>query len=300
VNVSEAFSPHADVPTVCNDNLAAGRLAAEHLLLQAVSHFAYLGQPDRYFSELRGQGFAQTLAQSGHRCDVLVSDKLKEIADWASTLPKPVGMMASNDTHAARALAGCRAAKVDVREQVALVGVSDSFMISHSTSPSLTSISLQGERVGWEAAQLLDRMMAAAARGAPLSRPADILIPPLRVEVRESSVLHAIDAELVEALRLIRENEVNSVNDLADRLAVHRRTLERRFAAVLGRTPLEEIRLARITTARQLLVGSNMTIVQIAESCGYDSLKGMGQAFRKVVGCTPSAYRRAMRRSTDD
>lgn len=299
VNVSDMFPPPADVPSVCNDNLAIGRLGAEHLLLQPVSHFAYLGLPNRHFSELRAQGFAQTIARAGHRCDVLVSNTLKEIADWLSTLPKPVGIMAADDTHASRVLAGCRAANIDVREQVALVGVGDTFMISHVTSPTLTSIALQGERVGWEAARLLDRMMAAVAQGTPLPRPADILVPPVRVDVRESSMLHSIDAELVEALRLIRENEVNTVDDLADRLAVHRRTLERRFAAVLGRSPLEEIRLARITTARQLLAGSNMTIAQIAEACGYDSLKGLGQAFRQVVGCTPSAYRRAMRHSTD-
>jgi len=217
-------------------------------------------------------------------------------------LPKPVGIMASNDLHAARVLNSCRAANVDVRERVAVVGVDDSVAICYATFPTLTSVALQGERVGWEAARMLSGMMDAVARQNPLPRPANIFVPPLAVEVRESSILHPIDPDLVEALRLIREefSKMNSVDDLADRLAVHRRTLERRFAAVLGRSPLEEIRRARVTAVRQLLSGSNMPIAQIARQCGYGSLKGMAQAFHQVVGCTPTSYRRAMRRSPLD
>jgi LacI family transcriptional regulator len=302
VNVADAFSIQSDIPTVCMDSLAIGRLAAEHLLLQPVSHFAYAGQPHRYYSEVRRQGFMQTLTQAGHRCATLISDKSREIADWVASLPKPVGIMASNDLHAARILNSCRAANIDVRERVAVIGVDDSVAICHATFPTLTSVALQGERVGWEAARMLSGMMAAVARRAPLPRPANFLVPPLTVEVRESSILHPIDADLVEALRLIREefSKMNSVDDLADRLAVHRRTLERRFAAVLGRSPLEEIRRARITAARQLLVGSNMPIAQIARQCGYGSLKGMAQAFHQVVGSTPTAYRRAMHRNLHD
>lgn len=300
ISVSDTLPPQTDTPSVCTDDLAIGRLAAEHLLLQPVSHFAYAGQPERYYSELRRQGYAQALAQAGHRCATLVSDKSKEIADWAASLPKPVGIMASNDVHAARVLNSCRAANVEVRERVALVGVDDSVTICYSTSPTLTSVAHQGERIGWEAARMLKGMMIAAARGTPISRPTNVLVPPLTVEVRESSILHPIDAELVEALRLIREKKVYSVDDLADRLAVNRRTLERRFAAALGRSPLEEIRRARVMVARKLLTGSDMSIAQIAEKCGYESLKGMGQAFLQIVGCTPTAYRRAMRRNPHD
>ena len=302
VNVSDTFSVQSDVPTVCMDSLAIGRLAAEHLLLQPVSHFAYAGQANRYYSEVRRQGFAETLSQAGHRCATLISDKPREIADWVTRLPKPVGIMASNDLHAARVLNSCRAANVDVRERVAIVGVDDSVAICHATYPTLTSVALQGERVGWEAARMLRDLLAAAAGRTTPPRPANILVPPLAVEVRESSILHPIDPDLVEALRLIRDEfpKMNSVDDLADRLAIHRRTLERRFAAVLGRSPLEEIRRARVTAARQLLVGSNMPIAQIARQCGYASLKGMAQAFHQVVGCTPTAYRSAMRRNPRD
>ena len=84
---------------------------------------------------------------------------------------------------------------------------------------------------------------------------------------------------VVEALRLIRE-ELPKMNS--------------------GRSPLEEIRRARVSAARQLLAESNLSIAQIARQCGYGSLKGMAQAFHQVVGCKPTAYRSSMRRAPDE
>lgn len=299
VNVSDVVSPPADVPTVGVDNAAVGRLVAEHLLLQPVSHFAFIGQPNRYYSEMRCRGFVDALELAGHRCATLMSENRKEIAEWVAKLNKPVGVMVGNDLHAARVLNSCMAAGVEVRGRVALVSVDNDSALCHATFPSLTSVANQSERVGWEAARMLDGMMAAVARGAPLPRPANILLPPLGIEIRESSILHPVDAELVEALRLIREElaKIHSVDDLANQLGVHRRTLERRFEAVLGRSPLDEMRRARVILARQMLAGSNLSIAQIARQCGYGSIKGMGQAFRQIVGCTPIAYRIAMRRN---
>lgn len=214
VNVAAVLPSQAEVPSVGTDDLAVGRLVAEHLLLQPLSQFAYFGQFQRYYSEVRQRGYAQTLAQSGYRCATLVSDTPREIAAWVEALPKPVGIMAANDVRAARLLNACHAAGVEVAGHVALVGVDNESGICNHISPRLSSVATPTERVGWEAARMLDGMISAAARGES-RRPDDLMLPPLAVEVRESSILQRIDADLAEALRLIR-NDVGSIRGVDD------------------------------------------------------------------------------------
>lgn len=296
VNFSSVLPTAADIPTVSSDNDAVGRMAAEHLMLQPVSHFACFAEPHRYFSETRGQGFIQTLRQAGHTCSTLVSLSPRQIVEWVQQLPKPVGIFVSSDIHAAVLLNVCQAAGVEIRGRVAVVGVDNSSQVCEATFPRLSSVSLQSERIGWEAAAMLDRMMQAAAQGQRL-RPDDVLIPPQSVVERESSVLHIIDAEMAEAMKLIRTNyhNIQSVEDLAERLSISRRTIERRFHQLLGHSPLEEILRVRIAAARQLLVQTHLSVAQIAGQCGFGSATRLGLVFRKMVGCTPTAYRQTMR-----
>ena len=53
----------------------------------------------------------------------------------------------------------------------------------------------------------------------------------------------------------------------------------------------EEIRLARIKRARELLVSTDMQVMMVGLSCGYDSPSGFVRAFREATGTTPQKYR---------
>jgi LacI family transcriptional regulator len=75
---------------------------------------------------------------------------------------------------------------------------------------------------------------------------------------------------------------------------VGRRWLERQFVAQIGRTPHEEIMLARINTARQLLSKSDLTIDAVAQRCGFSNTNTFYAAFRKSAGEAPGAYRRTV------
>lgn len=299
VNVSTALRQSPAVPTVSSDNYALGRAAAEHLLQQPLSQFAYFGEPGRYFTETRGRGFIDTLRRAGHPCATLSSTTPREIVGWVESLPKPVGLFAASDATAASLLSVCLGAGVEIRGRVAIVGVDNAVDICEATFPRLTSVAQQAERIGWEAARTLDGMMNRSSPGAP--RAPDLLFPPESVVVRESSVLQAVDAELAEALKFIRNNvrDIEGVDDLAKRLSLSRRTLERRFQTMLGRSPLEEIRRVRMVAARQLLTETNLAVAQIARECGFGSATRMGLTFQQVVGCTPSAYRRRVRHAPE-
>src|SRR5204863_167060 len=80
-----------------------------------------------------------------------------------------------------------------------VVGIGNDVLMCELARPSLSSVALPSEQVGYEAAALLDRLMAGEP---PPDRP--ILLLPLGVVVRQSSDLLAIrDPEVVAAVRII-------------------------------------------------------------------------------------------------
>ena len=104
-------------------------------------------------------------------------------------------------------------------------------VICETVRPTLSSLDVDGQRVGYEAAKLLDRMMA----GKPSK---DVVyIPPSHVVVRQSTDLVAIeDADVAQAVRIIRESACTGIDVMrvADKVGLSRRSLERRFRQFLG------------------------------------------------------------------
>lgn len=66
VNVS-AMLPKPPLPRVGEDNLAIGRLAAEHFLERGLRHFGFVGPPDWLYSREREQGFRAAIEAAGYR-----------------------------------------------------------------------------------------------------------------------------------------------------------------------------------------------------------------------------------------
>ncbi|QDU90428.1 Xylose operon regulatory protein [Pirellulimonas nuda] len=89
-----------------------------------------------------------------------------------------------------------------------------------------------------------------------------------------------------------------NVNEVAQQLPVTRRTLDRRFAACLGRSVLEEINLCRISRAKQLLSETDMLVKTISFVAGFPSRERMRLLFLKEEGLSPSDYREQTRVAT--
>jgi LacI family transcriptional regulator len=108
-------------------------------------------------------------------------------------------------------------------------------------------------------------------------------------------VLAAQDPAVAEALRLIYASlgEPLSVRELAKRVAISRRTIEQRFRAVLGRSPMEVIRQVSLARAAQMLRETKEPIKAIAARCGFGSPVHLSVVFRRAHGVSPSDYRRS-------
>src|SRR5882724_2150940 len=92
-----------------------------------------------------------------------------------------------------------------------------------------------------------------------------------------------------------RERPV-TVADIAQHAGLEPRTFLRRFVSATGMKPSEYQQRLRMTRAREMLEFSRATVDEIASSVGYDDAGGFRRVFRKIVGLTPSDYRRRFSR----
>lgn len=289
VNVCGRYKT-AQLPRVMPDHLAVGRLAAEHFLQRGFRHFAYASIPRHYYSHLRQQGFSEPIRSAGFSCDLV-----PEGAEPRSLrkLPKPVGLFACDDARARQIVAACVRSGIQVPEQVAVIGVDNDETLCELAEVPLSSIDPASRRVGFEAAAMLDRLMSGKSAAS-----SELLIPPAELVVRSSSdVLAVPDEEVATAMRYMQSHACDPmrVDDMLDVLKVSRRTLEKRFRTMFGRTLHDEIRRLQFERARQLLCDTDLKIPEVARRCGFRDPKRFTTLFRQEFGSPPTAYRRDAR-----
>ena len=157
------------------------------------------------------------------------------------------------------------------------------------SNPQLSSIELNTERAGFEAAELLDRMMAGKK-----IKSKKITVSPVHVVTRLSTDILAIDdPDVVVAVRFIRDNARMpiQVQDVVDAVAVSRRGLYQKFKRLLGRSVHQEIRRVRIDEIARLLIQTNLSVSQIASQLGFTSQDHIAHYFKQQKGVNPLEYR---------
>lgn len=84
-----------------------------------------------------------------------------------------------------------------------------------------------------------------------------------------------------------------TIEQLSDRVALSPYYLIRLFRRTYKQTPHQYLIRLRITRAKELLSGSDLSITEICADVGFESLGSFSALFRKTVGISPSAYRRS-------
>jgi AraC family transcriptional activator FtrA len=83
-----------------------------------------------------------------------------------------------------------------------------------------------------------------------------------------------------------------SVDDLAERVVMSRRTFARRFRSETGTTPAQWLLEQRLRAAQSLLETTDRSIEQIAQECGFGNAAALRAHFGRRLRTTPTAYRR--------
>lgn len=140
----------AEVPgraqiTVGTDNVAGGRLAAEHLLAQHRTRLCFFGNVEVPEFAARFEGFQHALAGAGRPEGTLLpmhltsESSFSAINDYLGGNPAPDGIVAASDVIAMSALRALAGRGKRVPQDVGVVGYDDVQIASH-TSPPLTTI----------------------------------------------------------------------------------------------------------------------------------------------------------------
>jgi AraC-like DNA-binding protein len=103
------------------------------------------------------------------------------------------------------------------------------------------------------------------------------------------------DPNVGRALRLLHAEPSHpwTVKDLAQRAAVSRATLAKRFVELVGETPMQYLAGWRMHLARRELRDGTLTLAEISARVGYDSEAAFSRAFRRLVGIPPASWRHA-------
>ena len=86
-----------------------------------------------------------------------------------------------------------------------------------------------------------------------------------------------------------------SLRDIADRAAVSVRTLNRRFQAETGQTPMQWVTGVRVRHAQQLLETTSYGVERIGREVGFSSPANFREQFRRLTGVPPQSYRNTFR-----
>ncbi|EAQ78547.1 AraC family transcriptional regulator [Blastopirellula marina] len=296
--------PNLKMPGVGVDNLALVSLALDHFLDRGFTRFAFCGYPTGEFiwMDLRAKLFHDLVVQKGYRCEVFPQDlkiakprtweqDQRQLVRWIRKLEKPVAIMACNDSRGQQLLDACRRAEADVPNDLSVLGVDNDEFLCGLSTPPLSSIDINTERIGYYAAELLQSLM----NGAPApSEP--VLFPAEAVIARRSTDSFAVeDEEFAAVLRYFRENACQGIRmaDITKATGMERRTLERRMKSTLGRSPKDELIRIKIEESRRLLVRTDMSIKNIAQAAGFSNSRYFSRVFQSRVGTTPLAYRKS-------
>ena len=111
----------------------------------------------------------------------------------------------------------------------------------------------------------------------------------------EAAVDHEATAhpKVRRALAIMRRNldAPLSTAELAGRVGLSVRHLERRFAAELGTTPARYYRRLRMMRAHRLLQQTDLPVGEVAVASGFQSLEHFSRVYRRYFGCAPSSDR---------
>jgi len=84
-----------------------------------------------------------------------------------------------------------------------------------------------------------------------------------------------------------------SIDELAFLNNMSKSTFKRKFKNIYAQSPQKYITAAKIERSQHLLKTTNLSINEIADSCGFDGISTFNRNFKNIVGDSPSNYRQS-------
>lgn len=299
-NANPSMHHTSRVANIIADSTAIEHLAAEHYSSRGIKHFAIVGElKESRRKPLYSGGDRSIWCAGGARLAYLSYLSHKQpwamerdaLANWLVQLPKPIGILASDDERGLQVLDACRNARLSVPNEVAVMGIGNDELICSLADPPLSSVAINAVHGGFRAALFLDRLMQNSVQ-----TPQELVVHPSGVILRSSTdidISHDSDVSAARSVISRHSSQKLSIKDLAKSIGISRRTLEQKFRRNIGRTILEEIQEVRLTRAKHILKETELPVAEVAASSGYSSVSYFVKLFAKQIGLTPAKYRKA-------
>ena len=274
-----------------------GKCGAEYFLnLGNYASFGFIpDRENRGWSRLRERGFRERLRKAGRDC-IVHNEAVCELGEYLQSLPKPAAVMAAYDFKAKETLDECNRLKIKVPQQVAVLGVDNDEIICEYSEPSLSSVKIDHEAFGHEAARILAEMMSSKRTVGPRR----LFMPAGSVVERESTAPTAPATRLVQmATEYIRTHLADDidVDDVVRHLGdVSRRLVDRRFRELTGNSVRRTIEDLRLEKVKNRLATTNMSIEKISRLCGYANTQRLKYVFKSRFGKSMSEWRKTVQR----
>lgn len=287
-------------PQILGDYEAIGEMAAKYFTDRGFRNFAFCGFDEMHWSRERAQSFGKCLKRYGYKPSFYKNLSItqrkswrleqQDLAKWLKHLPKPVAIQTCNDDRGQHVVNACKLAKIKIPDDVSVLGVDNDKFACGLAYPPLSSIALDTERAGYEAAELMAKMMKSKSKIDEV-----VMVRPTHVVTRHSTDIIAVkDPMLSEAINFIHKYADTDiyVDDVVRAVAISRRSLERKFRQQLNKSIYDEIRRTRVNRIVAMLLETDLTITQIGLALEFKDLTHIGRFFKEEIGLSPLSFRK--------
>ena len=291
-----------DISSVLVDFHEVGEITANHLIKKGFRNFVFIDYRSSGFRQNFYDGFNGIVSQ--FRCPIkqyLVSHRMDSVASvwnkfnedfetWAKEWNLPLAIVTTMSSLGPKIAYRCLENSLRIPEDVAVVSAGNDKAFCEGRFPTISSVDINYQKVGYEAAKLLDLKLRGKKAGCER-----VFIKPRGFVPRESTDSYAVkDKDIKRALRYIADNFQNNIQviDVLDSVEICRSTLERKFISRIGHSIFDEINRQRISSAKRLLIETDLDINKICKSAGFSSSHHLRRVFLKDTGMNPGEFRK--------
>ena len=211
------------------------------------------------------------------------------ISQWLRNLPKPIALFCCDDSHALFISETCKIESLSIPDEISLLGVDNDELICNISDPPISSIELEVEKGGYALGRKLHQQI-----NKEISGPFNVVINPIRIELRQSTEKYNIDDPYV--LKMVKYIEAHAEQELrieylASQIPLSRRNLELKFKRAMGTSIYQYVLRCRVNRLANLLLSTNRSLADIADESGFRDYNNVSRIFRKFMGCSPLEYR---------
>lgn len=295
------------------DNEKIGEIAADIFIEHGLTNFAFFGSNgyrEMMAGKIRCEAFRRRLEEklggemsfSPKMSGTLADNedfwvgKFDEVLAFIKSLPLPCGLLVNGDREAFGLSDICHRQRIDVPDQVEILGVNNSFGLCERARPAISSIQPDHETCARKAVEMLLALIDDP------KLPQDRRI--VKVDTHKfvargsTSIGRDFGRIAVRAREFIRANACSgiSVSEVANHVGVSRRTLEKRFSEAMGQTVQALISSIKLEHVCHLLKTTDLPIMEVTLQSGYQPTSNLGILFKRTYGVSMRQYRNNSRK----